>query len=591
MSPITEQEMHEAALSSILNALTRGQPGPDGRPSPKAVGEAQAIAHWLETAPDGALADVHDEDGSDGAEAPKKPVRPVIQPETTGGPLPLADEDDPAGGDEVVYAEDMLSLLYEARHAPGPEGIDIAGKHYTPGEFIPAEAVAQATPAQKRKLTRAAKQAGGDGATAGGQPPQPRKAKSPKAPAKLKAPTVEEAHALIEEAGIQPDREKLAGLANSLSLMTVKDLHEVKKRLGLRAGGRKSELAAKISKLATARITEKEHFAREARKVGVRPQDLHRQMQERMHLHNMHAKQLREVVVQAYRRYPAFADGFRLTRSMRGFRNRDWNAVPGFDTLARSLAGSYPEVLGAHGYDADRGYDANENEAAEKLFELIEAGPAPLLSRREAYEGALDDLQRYRGTRRSRDHEEEFTLYARQEAETSSLSPEQAQAFVEAIRDASSPEELRELAELIQEMADADSPVPDDPAPITRKPPPGSAPGWTARPAATRRRTRTAAPSTPGPTPRWAVSSSAAAASAVVCSSRRRCWTRLRPPRSRNWPSGRTRWQRRARPGCRGKPWPSGTPDCSTRCTPATADRRPPWRRWRTRNWRVVAGM
>ena len=466
MSPITEQEMHEAALSSILNALTRGQPGPDGRPSPRAVGEAQAIAHWLETAPDGALADVHDEDGSDGAEAPKKPVRPVIQPETTGGPLPLADEDDPAGGDEVVYAEGMLSLLYEARHAPGPEGIDIAGKHYTPGEFIPAEAVAQATPAQKRKLTRAAKQAGGDGATTGGQPPQPRKAKSPKVPAKPKAPTVEEAHALIEEAGIQPDREKLVGLANSLSLMTVKDLHEVKKRLGLRAGGRKSELAAKISKLATARITEKEHFAREARKVGVRPQDLHRQMQERMHLHNMHAKQLREVVVQAYRRYPAFADGFRLTRSMRGFRNRDWNAVPGFDTLARSLAGSYPEVLGAHGYDADRGYDANENEAAEKLFELIEAGPAPLLSRREAYEGALDDLQRYRGTRRSRDHEEEFTLYARQEAETSSLSSEQAQAFVEAIRDASSPEELRELAELIQEMADADSPVPDDPAPI-----------------------------------------------------------------------------------------------------------------------------
>lgn len=43
-------------------------------------------------------------------------------------------------------------VQYSAKRAPKPNGIDIAGKHYKPGQFIPGEVMDKATPEQKQQV-------------------------------------------------------------------------------------------------------------------------------------------------------------------------------------------------------------------------------------------------------------------------------------------------------------------------------------------------------------------------------------------------------------------------------------------------------
>lgn len=52
----------------------------------------------------------------------------------------------------------------------------------------------------------------------------------------------------------------------------------------------------------------------------------------------------------------------------------DYARLIGFDTFARELAGEYPDVLGAHGYDADTGYNADEADASARLWDLMCGG-------------------------------------------------------------------------------------------------------------------------------------------------------------------------------------------------------------------------
>lgn len=77
---------------------------------------------------------------------------------------------------------ETVSAHYEAKHAP-KGGIDIAGKHFQGGEWIPSEVVAQATPEQKARI-----ESGGGAAPAPKSPaPQPAPRKQAAAPASASA--------------------------------------------------------------------------------------------------------------------------------------------------------------------------------------------------------------------------------------------------------------------------------------------------------------------------------------------------------------------------------------------------------------------
>jgi hypothetical protein len=68
------QDVSDAAMLAIVRALTNGKPAPDGRPGHIAYGNAQAVAFFLENAPDGALAD--------------EPVKPAVPRQNlSGAPL------------------------------------------------------------------------------------------------------------------------------------------------------------------------------------------------------------------------------------------------------------------------------------------------------------------------------------------------------------------------------------------------------------------------------------------------------------------------------------------------------------------------
>lgn len=205
-------------------------------------------------------------------------------------------------------------------------------------------------------------------------------------------PTADEVRSHIERVRGAPTAAGVAGLAAALSRMTVSQLQAVKKELGLWAGGAKPELARKIAEQATRRLTEREHWAREARKAGVRPADLHATMRDVHRLGRDYVGSVASLVRDARRLYAADNPGKVLTRSHRAFRGGDMHQIAGFDTMSRTLAGRYPELLGAHGYDHSDAYDPDSGEAASRLYDFLNAGtPAPP-ARADSYRQALEYL-------------------------------------------------------------------------------------------------------------------------------------------------------------------------------------------------------
>lgn len=70
----------------------------------------------------------------------------------------------------------------------------------------------------------------------------------------------------------------------------------------------------------------------------------------------------------------------------------DHTGIPGFDLLARSMAGLYPQILGAHGYEHSEGSDAGAEEASEKLLMLLRSGNPDQMSEDDAFEQAFNFL-------------------------------------------------------------------------------------------------------------------------------------------------------------------------------------------------------
>jgi len=87
--------------------------------------------------------------------------------------LPVVDDHDVGKSFSTKQSTFTQSAHYEARHAP-KGGISIGGQKFKGGQFIPAEVVAQATPAEKARLT---------GKPGGGQKPRQTPPERPEKPA------------------------------------------------------------------------------------------------------------------------------------------------------------------------------------------------------------------------------------------------------------------------------------------------------------------------------------------------------------------------------------------------------------------------
>jgi hypothetical protein len=249
----------------------------------------------------------------------------------------------------------------------------------------------------------------------GGVDPSCSPSRDGSAGAKVARPSVDDVRDHIERvrsAGATP--KDMAKLAASLSTLTVRQLTELKKSLGLRAGGRKSELARKVAEQATARLTVREHYVREARKEGYRVADLRAAARDVRQQTGAYVDSARAMLKDARATYAGLNPGKALTRAHRAFKGGDHSDIAGFDTLARTMAGRHPELLGAHGYEhSGGGYDVHAHEAEQRLYDFLYAGPPKRPPPAEVYGHALDALRnagpgpRSRG-RRTTDEEVPF---------------------------------------------------------------------------------------------------------------------------------------------------------------------------------------
>ena len=210
--------------------------------------------------------------------------------------------------------------------------------------------------------------------------------------------SVEDAESLVQSARDNPTADTVVALGRQLATMTVAQLESLKRKLGVRAGGKKSDMAAKIAAEATKRLTQTQEFRRQARSERLDWDDVRHTAYAVRDLHNDEAERLNSVIREARAMFKERM-GKTLSRSHPAFDGGDWTGLPGWDTIARTLADRYPEVLGVHGYSNFEGYDPDQDQAAERLYELFAGGIQPRMRRKEAFEESLA----YLGDKRKRE--------------------------------------------------------------------------------------------------------------------------------------------------------------------------------------------
>lgn len=240
--------------------------------------------------------------------------------------------------------------------------------------------------------------------------PTPAVAPKPAAPA-----TLDDGIRHAEAAHADPSPANVAQFGETLKRMDKPQLIALGDHLGIKVGGKQSTMAAKLLKEATRRLTDRQAKGREDRKAGVNPAvlkaadkaDAVKEAEEAgvdpeqmfaaadmvRDNHNEHAKDVKSLIARAYAAYPALSGGKKLTRNMPGFKDQDYNAIPGFNNLARSLAGEFPGLLGSHGYSSETGAE-DSTPASEKLMHLLLAGPPELMSHKDAYREGLERVLR-----------------------------------------------------------------------------------------------------------------------------------------------------------------------------------------------------
>ncbi len=129
-------------------------------------------------------------------------------------------------------------------------------------------------------------------------------------------------------------------------------------------------------------------WGKKARKLGLDPDSLHQLADQMKEHNNAHIADVTSMLKQT--RESAKKLGINVHHAHKAFEGGDETEIKGFDLLARQMAGEYPHLLGAHGYETDKEADANEGEAVVKLFEYLRQGNPEAMSVEDSYEQALD---------------------------------------------------------------------------------------------------------------------------------------------------------------------------------------------------------
>lgn len=177
------------------------------------------------------------------------------------------------------------------------------------------------------------------------------------------------------------DREELA---STLQKMTVKSIDELKKQLGMRAGGTKADKIAKlVDKVEKVGQSTAERFKAIARHRGISWDRVERQSAAEREVFNEHVDLVNQILKEARRMYSQLnqQQGYkqrRLDRSLKVFTHGgDWTELPSFDMVAESMAAKYPEVFG-------------QGTPEEVLWDLVAGGAQKRMTREESYRSVLD---------------------------------------------------------------------------------------------------------------------------------------------------------------------------------------------------------
>lgn len=211
-----------------------------------------------------------------------------------------------------------------------------------------------------------------------------------------------------------PTAANLAGMTRALSTLKPGELRRLKSETGLRAGGPRAAVVAKLAKQITSSVTSAERHAREARSLGHSTAALKHYAGEFRRNHNEHADRVNSLIREVGKRYYGLT-GKRLTRSNKVFDTGDPTKLKGWDKLARELAGDrhYSDLLHDAGY---RGSGrAKEGMAAQTLFDVFKGGKVPRMTHREAHDKAIGMLRDTPATRQRRQRpattDESFDLF------------------------------------------------------------------------------------------------------------------------------------------------------------------------------------
>ncbi len=131
-------------------------------------------------------------------------------------------------------------------------------------------------------------------------------------------------------------------------------------------------------------------WAKKARKEGIDPKGLHWLADDMKKHHDANVDDVTSMLQSA--RKTAEKLGTSVSHLKAEFNKGDHTTIKDFDILARELAGEYPHLLGAHGYSHHEGYDADAEEASEKLFAFLKEGNPERMSEDQAYTEAFDYL-------------------------------------------------------------------------------------------------------------------------------------------------------------------------------------------------------
>ncbi len=308
------------------------------------------------------------------------PVDPAHEPEEGWADTPMGatsqKREDAQREDDQKHEQGLAA----AKERPGGPGRAVGSKPGANGKAVGRLAPFFADKAGWQEGDHPRDDVGRFGEGGGGKPDREPSGK-PRRPARPARPSADEAAGHFETASAEPTAENLATLADSLSRMTVKEIQAAKKKAGVRAGGNKAELTAKLLGEAKRRLTNRQKWEREARKAGVKPADLHgtaREVQRVAEEPVRLANQAVDLARAAYRDY----NGRTLSRGAPAWRDGDHANVPRWDEIAAAVAGEVHEISGSMG----------EEEWAETLFHLVRAGPQRLPTAEDSYRIALDHL-------------------------------------------------------------------------------------------------------------------------------------------------------------------------------------------------------